>query len=201
MEMFSTEFKDIAAALSKAQGEFTQIPKGKIGAWGAYSTLDDYEKAIRPAMVKHGLSYSQIIVKTETGHDLITMILHSSGQFLRSALKLNPEKQTMQGFGACITYMRRYALAAILGLTGTEDAEDSKDEVPYVSNNKKSLPSTNDIITLEQANELYILVDQSSNPKKCLGNILYANKIEELEHLPENKYETIKDYILHKFKA
>lgn len=194
--MFSAEFKDIAAALSKAQGEFTQIPKGKIGAWGAYSTLDDYEKAIRPAMVKHGLSYSQIIVKTDTGHDLITMVLHSSGQFLRSVLKLNPEKQTMQGFGACITYMRRYALAAILGLTGTEDAEDSKDEVPYVSNNKKSSP-----ITVDQATDLYLLLDKTSDPNKCLTNILYGNQIKELEDLPASKYENVRDYILHKFKG
>lgn len=187
MEMFSSEFKDIAAALSKAQGEFTQIPKGKIGAWGAYSTLDDYEKAIRPALVKNGLSYSQIITKSDTGHDLITMVLHSSGQYLRSVLKLNPEKQTMQGFGACITYMRRYALAAILGLTGTEDAEDSKDEVQY--NN------TGPSIFKDQVVELQDLIKASADPKKCYQNILSFNKIADLNELSASSYNSVKSYI------
>jgi hypothetical protein len=191
--MFSTEFKDLAAALSIAQGEFEQVAKGKIGAWGPYSTISDYEKAIRPALKKNGLSVSQIIVKSETGHDLVTMVLHSSGQFLKSTLKLNPEKQTMQGFGASVTYMRRYALAAILGLDGTEDAEDKKDEVPYNDHISLILP--------DQLQEIQKLIKNSTNPNKCYSNILYANKIDDLSEIPESKYNTIKDYILNKFKG
>lgn len=196
--MFSTDFKDLAAALSIAQGEFEQVAKGKIGAWGPYSTISDYEKAIRPALKKNGLSVSQIIVKSETGHDLVTMVLHSSGQFLKSTLKLNPEKQTMQGFGASVTYMRRYALAAILGLDGTEDAEDKRDEVPY-DNHLSSIPVQS--IYQDQVQELQELIKSSANPKKCHSNILYANKIGNLSELPESKFETIKDYIVNKFKG
>jgi len=78
-----------------------------------------------------------------------TILMHKSGEWLGSHFTMKPVKNDPQGIGSCITYMRRYALAAILGLNIDEDDDgnsasgnnnpDKKDssELPWLNKNSQ----------------------------------------------------------------
>ena len=54
-----------------------------------------------------------------------TTLMHSSGQWLRSKVKLPLSKKDAQGVGAAITYGRRYGLSAIVGIAQYDDDAQS----------------------------------------------------------------------------
>lgn len=190
MEMFSPEVKELFTAFSSAQGEFESLGASDSGQYGAFSTVGDYIKAIRPSFKKYGLSVTQIPFKSEDGTDLVTVITHSSGQFMRSVVKLNPEKQTLQGFGASISYIKRYTLGAILGLDGEpDDIDKRKDDVAY-DNNKNNKP-----ISPEQFEILKAEIKAKADPSKVHKGILGFNKIERLEDLPSTSFRSVKSYL------
>lgn len=90
-----------------------------------YVTLDSILHAVRPALALQGL----FIMQHLAGDSLLTIIQHESGQFIQSHFPF----QTMQGsgtnnlqnLGGGLTYLRRYALTAILGIAADEDDDGS----------------------------------------------------------------------------
>jgi hypothetical protein len=55
--------------------------------------------------------------------------MHDSGEWLKATAELLLDKATPQGQGSGITYMRRYALSAMLGIA-TEDDDDGQAAEP-----------------------------------------------------------------------
>jgi hypothetical protein len=53
------------------------------------------------------------------------MLLHESGQWIKSKLKMPVEKVTAQSIGSTITYGRRYGLSAITGIAQYDDDGNS----------------------------------------------------------------------------
>jgi hypothetical protein len=49
------------------------------------------------------------------------MLLHESGQWIKSKLKMPVEKATAQSIGSTITYGRRYGWSAICGISQYDD--------------------------------------------------------------------------------
>jgi len=98
-----------------------------------YQSLPALLNAISPALAKHGLSCIQPVHTIGDKTYVVTMILHTSGQHLRSVTAV-PEKYTMigklvntnenlQAMGGALTYTKRHALKSILGI----DADDDND--------------------------------------------------------------------------
>jgi len=81
-----------------------------------YATLASVTDAARGAAV-FGLSVPQLV----DGGVLITMLCHSSGEYLESASRIIASKDNVHGYGSGITYARRYALSAVLGIVADED--------------------------------------------------------------------------------
>ena len=54
-----------------------------------------------------------------------TTLMHSSGQWLRSKIKLPLSKVDAQGVGAAVTYGRRYGLSAMVGIAQYDDDANS----------------------------------------------------------------------------
>lgn len=57
----------------------------------------------------------------DEGIVIVTTLMHVSGEWIRGRLSLKPDDVTPQGFGSAITYGRRYALAAIVGISPEDD--------------------------------------------------------------------------------
>lgn len=119
---------ELFAAVSKMQGELRGAIKDSKNPFykSNYADLGSCWDACREPLVKNGLCVIQTThIEAGGGIALKTMLGHSSGQFIESFYPINPVKNDPQGIGSAITYARRYALAAILGLHQTDDDGES----------------------------------------------------------------------------
>lgn len=115
-ELQSEQTDKIDAALAKAQGEIKIAVKNKKNPHfkSDYADLAAYVEASREALAKHGISVSQPVMPTESGLFLVTQ-LRCGGQWLRSYYPLSFGNNP-QANGSAMTYARRFALAAMLGI-------------------------------------------------------------------------------------
>lgn len=117
----SESIKELAAALSKAQQEIEDATKDKSGYNYKYADLSQVLQIIRPVFGKYGLSLTQFPGGDGEKVIIDSMLMHSSGEWLSKEYSMKVEKAKgmtlAQGSGSVITYMRRYAAAAIAGIT------------------------------------------------------------------------------------
>lgn len=89
-----------------------------------YAELKSILDATRPALTKHGLSFSQPLTTEEGNVCWINSILaHKDGAMIITRM-IVPEAKTMPNFGGNITYIRRYAAGPALGVSAEDDADD-----------------------------------------------------------------------------
>ena len=120
----SPEIKDLAAAMAKFQAELKPAIKGNTNPYfkSRYADLQACWDCCREALVKNGLSVVQ--GSRESNGEIVTVdtrLMHASGQWIESSLTMKPAKADPQGVGSAVTYARRYALSAILGIVADED--------------------------------------------------------------------------------
>ncbi len=126
----STEIAELSAALSSAQGEMGSAKKGADNPFfkSKYADLSEVIKALKEPFAENGLSYTQFPVMDDDSAGVITVLMHSSGQYMRSVYTLPLVKRDAQSVGSCITYARRYALQAIAGIPADDDDGDKASE-------------------------------------------------------------------------
>lgn len=119
----SQDFNKIAPALIAAQAEFAAIPKTSDNPFfkSKYADLATVVSHTQPILAKHGLAVSQFPTIADGEPALKTYLLHTSGQCIVETMKLCAAKQDPQGQGAGITYARRFAYMAALGLVADVD--------------------------------------------------------------------------------
>lgn len=119
----SEQINELAAALAKAQGKITGALKDSANPFfkSKYADLASVWDACRAALSENGLSVIQLPESDDSGVFVITTLAHSSGQWMRSRLRLTPKDTSPQGMGSAITYGRRYALAAAVGVAQIDD--------------------------------------------------------------------------------
>ena len=121
----SETIKQLATALCKFQGEVEKIKKTETNPFfkSKYASLSDILDVIRHPLADNGLSFVQF----PSGlYGLTTMLMHESGEWISESYTMEPTKKDPQGAGSVITYQRRYALGAILGLN--IDVDDDGNE-------------------------------------------------------------------------
>jgi hypothetical protein len=90
-----------------------------------YASLSSILEAIQIPLAESGLVFSQHPDKGE----LTTILIHTeTGQYMMSSYDIHPVKVDPQGIGSAITYAKRYALCAILGLNVDEVDTDGNDQ-------------------------------------------------------------------------
>ena len=127
----SEQLNELATALAKAQAEMTFASKDNKAHAYKYADLGTVIEAVKPALNKHGLSFTQLIEQSDAGVVTVTtLLIHSSGQYLGSTGSTGiPEMKgcnEAQRAGAAQSYLKRYQLQAIAGLP-TEDNDASSD--------------------------------------------------------------------------
>lgn len=137
------------AALAKAQGEYSPIPKNRTvkiatksgGSYVfSYADLETMIAATRPALSKNGLAVIQPIV----GNKLVTTICHESGEYIESSMSLpDPMVQDPKYYGALVTYFRRYAYQALVCVSADDDLdqEGAQDVQPAKPNQQPQQPA------------------------------------------------------------
>lgn len=147
----STEIAALAEALSKAQGKITGALKDSANPFfkSKYADLASVWDACREQLAANGLSVVQINGNDAERITVTTMLLHSSGQWVRGTCSAKPAKDDAQATGSVITYLRRYGLAAITGVAQVDDdanaaagrKETDKNKVSISEDTKKKFAS------------------------------------------------------------
>ncbi len=113
----------LAEALAKAQAEMRPALRDATNPHfkNRYATLSACFEAIRP-LLAHGIAVVQPPVPHGVdGVCVATILLHSSGEWLRGDLYMPASKKDAQGFGSALSYARRYCLQATVGLATDDD--------------------------------------------------------------------------------
>lgn len=139
----SDNINALAEALAKAQGEFKPVPKNGVNPHlgNRYVLLDDILQSVLPILSKNGLTLVQFLGSTESGQPTLeTSLIHTSGQWIGSVVVIpslagNRGTNELQNAGGALSYMRRYAITALLGIASDEDIDgnapvETKQEKP-----------------------------------------------------------------------
>lgn len=125
----SPELKELAGALAKAQLAMRAAGKDSLNPHfkSRYADLSNVWEACREPLAANNLSVIQMPCTTDDGSvALTTMLLHSSGEWVRSTITSRPANQMPQSIGSALTYLRRYALAAMVGVVASDEDDDGE---------------------------------------------------------------------------
>lgn len=113
----------LAGALAKAQGLIRGAVKDSENPYfkSSYADLASVWEACRDALSKNDLAVIQTTEPDDKGIVVVTTLAHSSGEWMRGKLRVIPAKNDAQAIGSVITYMRRYSLAAMVGIAQVDD--------------------------------------------------------------------------------
>jgi len=146
----SPELSNIATALNAFQSEVEDAHKASDGHNYRYADLPTILQLIRPLMGKHGLALVQFPVGDALNVGIVSRLIHVSGEWMEETMYMGiTESRGMssaQAAGAVITYCRRYAAAAILGISQVDnDAHVEEPEIEPAS--EEQFAEINDFIS------------------------------------------------------
>ena len=125
----SEEIDKLAIALAKFQGSLEQPSlnsevKVRTKTGGEYkfkyADLSECKRAAKQPLADNELAVCQLI---EDDYSIRTILLHSSGQWISSKVRMPSNTADAQSIGSAITYAKRYAFCAILGIVADDDED------------------------------------------------------------------------------
>ncbi len=119
-----SKIETLASAMAAAFAEIEAATKSANNPHfkSKYADLGAVIDAIKPALIKHNLFFTQHPEPTENGVCIETMLHHSGGeQMSLGKLFVPADKQNAHGFGSALTYARRYGLQTGFGVPAEDD--------------------------------------------------------------------------------
>jgi hypothetical protein len=125
----------IAEALAAAQAELTDPVKDLVNPHfkSRYADLATVLKTVRPVLSKHGIALTQTTRVEDDGRMLLVTRLHWRDEEVVGYYPVSPTKNDPQGLGSAMTYARRYALQAIVGVAADDDDDGNAASAPKPS--------------------------------------------------------------------
>lgn len=119
----SETIKELALALSKAQGEIKPALKDSDNPFfkSKYADLAAVWEVCRIPLSKNGLTVMQHPTAEGSNVSVETLLIHSTGEWVSSKLTMIAKDATPQAIGSLITYGRRYSLSSIIGIASELD--------------------------------------------------------------------------------
>ena len=133
----SDSIANLTLALSIVQGKMTHAIKDSANPFfkSKYADLESVWDVCRSLLSENGLAVMQfpgdinfVQLEKENGDiniatkmSLTTIISHKSGEFISQEMSVPVTKPDAQGAGSALTYMRRYALAAVVGVVQADN--------------------------------------------------------------------------------
>jgi hypothetical protein len=169
----------ISAALAKAQAELKNPPKNKENPHfkSKYVDLSDGLDEVRKTLGKHQIAFIQAPMINDNMVVLHTRLAHSSGEWIESIYPVSGLDKH-QAMGSAMTYARRYAIFAMVGVAGEDDDDGNtasetvaKKPAPKIVNMPKQEiePGFND----DESNTVYGVM---------LGALQMAESLEDLRN-------------------
>jgi hypothetical protein len=122
----SESIANLAKALSIVQGKLTHAIKDSANPFfkSKYADLESVWDACRSRLAENGLAVMQfpgLYSELDKSMSLTTILTHTSGEWISQEMSVPVTKADAQGAGSALTYMRRYALAAVVGVVQADD--------------------------------------------------------------------------------
>jgi hypothetical protein len=156
----SDSIKELATALSIVQGQLTFAKKDSKNPFfkSNYADLESVWDACRDLLSANGLAIMQFPgLYIDGSMELTTIITHKSGEFISQTMSFPVVKPDPQGSMATLTYMRRGALAAVVGVVQADDDGNLASKV------EKPIP-----ITPQQIASITSLIEQTGSDEDKL---------------------------------
>jgi hypothetical protein len=148
-----------------------KIPMKKGGMFKfKYASLNAVQSALKGPLADNGLCYFQFPTSNGTKVSIETMVGHSSGEWISRSFTLTASSSDVKEIGSCITYGKRYALAAIFNLTPDEDMDASAVSQAYSGSEDQKRWLTDKLKELGVVKE-----DMAKFHQKMLSNKLPAS--------------------------
>jgi hypothetical protein len=191
---------NLATALAKAQSSSLLAKEDSKNPYfkSSYANLAQVWASCRKALTENGLSVAQMLeYDKETKQQFLkTRLLHSSGEYLDSVMPLNPLKNDPQAIGAYLTYMRRYMLAALVGVApGDKEDDDAERAMKSFRKEEEETPAPAETTfispqhahAIEEAIEILIKPTDPAYRDRILKNY----KIESFSQLPQSEFSKV----------
>lgn len=223
--IMSPQVNEIFAALGKAQAEMHVAQKDSSNPYhkSKYANIQSVFKAIKKPLSNNGLCISQLPFESGENAVLITILGHTSGQWLqsRTPIKMKLTKNIKdektkailetkefpmdsQEFTSAITYARRSSAAAITGCYAgekDEDCDDSDDDGNSSSGIKKGEENVD-----QQTGEIKSDESKLISEKQCkkifamtVGHQSYRDilikKYGSLSKIPANEFNSVLQHL------
>lgn len=181
----SESIKELATALAKAQAEIENASKTSNNPHfkSKYADLAEVLNTVRPVMASHGISIVQMPSFVDGIASVETLMMHASGEWLSSVASAPVTKQDAQGVGSCITYLRRYSMAAHAGIAQEDDDGNSAvGPSPSRPSNKpdNKPPSKTAVIGPNEFKTLTSLLDDTASDKVAFCEYFGVDSLAEL---------------------
>lgn len=119
----SESIKQLAVAMAAAQKLIKVAAKESINPHfkNKYADLAEVWAACRQGLHEYGIAVIQSPGYEPGIATMTTRLLHSSGEWIEATAGCRLSKDDPQGYGSAVTYLRRYALASMLGIVADDD--------------------------------------------------------------------------------
>ena len=169
----------LAAAMAKAQPKVAVAEKNSVNPHlkNKYANLGAVWDAVAVVLEENDLSVIQMPAPSDDGKlHLETVLMHGSGEWISSIMVMPLSKQDPQGYGSALTYARRYALAALMGVT-----QDDDDGARSIANEIKSEAheacyKIAECQTLEELQSVFAAAYKAVKDNKAAQNMVVAAK-------------------------
>jgi hypothetical protein len=115
----------LAGALAKAQSEMTMVEGKSTNPFfnSKYASLATVLEVAMPALNANEIALVQGNKwdTNDNGFYITSMLMHSSGEWIKSEIRMPVAKKDAHGIGAATTYGRRYLLSAMVGIAQADD--------------------------------------------------------------------------------
>ncbi len=186
------------AAVSAAQSQFAGAKKDAVNPAfrSKYADLASVWDAVREHLTENKLAIIQIPTAEQNVVTVTTILTHASGEWISGELAMTSEKFTPQGIGSCITYARRYALSAFLGIAPEDDdgneASQGKGNAPAAQKRQEKPAIVSPIAGTGEMAAAF------AEMKSLLGDKLYSFTLKSWEIKDPSELDREKAKVLYK---
>lgn len=181
----SDSIQEISKALTDFRKEVKQPYKDADNPYykSKFVPLENVIEAIDDVAPKNGLSFTQWALNDEKGRvGVATLLMHTSGEYIEyDPVFMNVEKNTPQGAGSLISYLKRYTLSAIFGITS--DKDDDANQASKTQSKAKQQNNNAEVGMLKQEINDFISLMKSMDKKVTLQQVLEQYGIQNINTL------------------
>jgi hypothetical protein len=194
----SEQINELAISLAKAQAEFNVAGLNKVNPYfkSRYADFMAVVEASRPSLNKYGLSVVQDIISYPSGENMLhTILMHVSGQWIESRMRIVPPKNDIQTMSSYNTYLKRISYSSLVGVVTGDEDDDGESAVATqretfakgTALNTKYNPreEVSEVITKEQLEELEY---ELSSYTDIAAMVLEGLHIQSLADMPKSKF-------------